>query len=117
MGINRVFKPLHTDNNFFFAILSVSDASKAPFSYRQNFDFRIFVGSLKNTTNKNRGRTMRTPACSKFKAIACLLLFVKSCLESSLLILVAGLAEKSEHVLLVSLNAGLVERIYSEEVT
>ena len=57
------------------------------------------------------------PVCSKFKAIACLLLFVKSCLESSLLVFVAGLAEKSEHVLLVSFNAGLVERIYSEEVT
>ena len=41
---------------------------------------------------------------------------VESCLELSLLIFVAGLAEKSEHVLLVSLNAGLVERIYCEEV-
>ncbi len=42
---------------------------------------------------------------------------VESCLELSLLIFVAGLAEKSEHVLLVSLNAGLVEGVDCEEIT
>ena len=68
-------------------------------------------------TKRTGPANLADPVCSKFKAIACLLLFVKSCLECCLLVFVAGLAEKSEHVLLISFNAGLVERIYSEEVT
>ena len=55
---------------------------------------------------------------SKFKAIALIAgLFLEPCLKSSLLVFVTGLAEKSEHVLLVSLNTGLVKRINGKEIT
>ena len=76
-----------------------------------------YIADILNNHKNDTGAPPREPLrCSKFKAIACLL-FLESCLESSLLILVAWLAEKSEHILLVSLNTGLVERIYGEEVT
>ena len=38
-------------------------------------------------------------------------------LESSLLILIARLAEESEHILLVALNAGLVEGVDTEHIS
>ena len=40
----------------------------------------------------------------------------ESCLESRLLILVAGLAEQGEHILLVAFDAGLVEGIDAEQI-
>ena len=44
----------------------------------------------------------------------CIFIVQSNCLP---LVFVAGLAKKSEHVLLVCLNTGLVERIYGEEIT
>ena len=44
-------------------------------------------------------------------------LILESCSEGLCLLLVSWLAKKSEHVLLVSLNARLVERIHTENIT
>ena len=44
-------------------------------------------------------------------------LILESCSEGLCLLLVAWLAQKSEHVLLVSLYARLVERIHTEDIT
>ena len=78
----------------------------------------IVANHTKSQKNKKyRNSTTRVPAFVQSSKQLLAFLFVKSCLECSLLVLITGLAEKSEHVLLISFNAGLVERIYSEEVT
>ena len=41
---------------------------------------------------------------------------VHSCLKLGLSVLVSGFAEEREHIFLVCFNAGLVERIYSEQI-
>ena len=43
--------------------------------------------------------------------------FLESCSESLCLLLIAWLAEEGKHVLLVSFNAWLVERIHAEHLT
>ena len=44
-------------------------------------------------------------------------LILESCSEGLCLLLVSWLAQKSEHVLLVSLNARLIKRIHTENIT
>ena len=43
-------------------------------------------------------------------------LFSQLCLQSSLLVLIARLAQQCEHILLIAFNARLVERIYAQQI-
>ena len=69
-------------------------------------------------TKKYRNSTTRVPAFLNVQSncLPYLFLFIQSVLKFSLLVFVSGLAKESKHVLFVSFNAGLVERIYCEEI-
>ena len=41
---------------------------------------------------------------------------MESCLKSFLLLLIAGFSKQGKHILLVAFYAGLVERIYAEQI-